>query len=347
MVIALHFNGRSTGAVITSVSVWRFKIFVWGIEALSYPAVNCYILISGYYSFKNDNNLFECIRNLVKLWLVILSYSIFGYLITMILTGSPINAVEMLKRFFPLTRGNWWFMSNYFPLIFLSPLLNKLVRQLEKNQIKLLLLFSIVTCSILPFFTRWAESLGINNGYSLIWFIVLYITGAYLQRFYTKYNFKPAKFFTLYLGCAALLIATSFIFGRVAITRGMHLLVYSSIIVYLQSIFLFITFISVGLPRFFNKGIWVSLSKLSIASYLFHCQEDIEKLIWTRLKPWEYANTYVIVTLFFGTILVLYLISITFESVRVKLGKIKNIENCLVNTLSSTIIRILKNYKLV
>lgn len=90
---------------------------------------------------------------------------------------------------------------------------------------------------------------------------------------------------------------------------------YNSLITYVQSISLLLFFMNVKVNEKFAKII-ADISGLSLASYMFHCQEDINSVLWSNLKPWEYANSSMIIIVFLVTVVALYTVSILIEFVR-------------------------------
>lgn len=97
--------------------------------------------------------------------------------------GKDFSWIELLRRFFPVSRGVWWFFTVYFALAILSPFMNAMIDALDKAYHRMLILLLLIMCSIIPMFTNWEGQLGSNYGYSLLWFFVLYVTGAYISRY--------------------------------------------------------------------------------------------------------------------------------------------------------------------
>ena len=131
MVITIHINANGTGQVLlySVESPWKWIVSI--VTMLCYPAVNTYVLITGYYSFKTDKEINKVIRSLLTLWLSALFFSLFGYIFCIIAFNQQFELIELVKRFFPIVRGSWWFYTVYFALILLSPFLNKMIENLS------------------------------------------------------------------------------------------------------------------------------------------------------------------------------------------------------------------------
>lgn len=68
MVIAIHFNAPATGHVALAVT-GKMKLLVLPMVAFCYPAVNTYVLISGFFSYKNKRSYDKILNSLIRLWL--------------------------------------------------------------------------------------------------------------------------------------------------------------------------------------------------------------------------------------------------------------------------------------
>ena len=101
-----------------------------------------------------------------------------GGILVKVVSPDSVTWSSLVECFFPITTGEWWYMSVYFATMLVSPLLNKMVQSTSRREYFMILCSFLITCSLLPLFNRNIEPLGVNLGYSFIWFIVLYLTGA-------------------------------------------------------------------------------------------------------------------------------------------------------------------------
>lgn len=333
MVLTLHFNGSTTGAVSQSVEFLPIKILVILFEALCYPAVNCYVIISGYFTYKKNKSLEEQFSSLTRLYLCVLAYSLVGYIISLLI-GKEFIVTELISRFFPLTTGQWWYMSCYFALMILSPYVNKLIGEINAKQHKFLLCILITIFSIMPFFLKFQDHLGVNYGYSLIWFLTLYLTGAYFSKNGVNLRIKGKSFYLLsYLGLSVFMQCFSLFTSRVSVLNGFSLASYNSIVVYLQAISLVLFFLQSGFDIKNRKirNMILKISALSMSLYLLHCQVDIEILLWDFLKPSSFCNSWMFIPLFISASIVLFIIGCLFECVRRYAMSLGNFENKIVH----------------
>ncbi len=347
MVLSLQFNAGGTGKVLMNTTVVPWKWIVSGVTTLCYPAVNCYVLISGFFMYKQKADLRKQVKSLSKLWLMVLFFSVIGYLCVAIVFVKETSCIELIKRFFPVSRGKWWFFTVYFAMSLLSPFINSMLDTLDKTYHRILILLLLVMCSVIPMFNNWEGQLGSNYGYSLLWFFVLYVTGAYLadNDNVVVNESNGNKFVCLGLTGGGYLVSSAIVFcsgpllGRLGIS--IELTPYNSLLTYIQAITLLLFFMNIKIKKKFRKVIG-SLSALSLASYMFHCQEDIESVLWSNLKPWEYANCPTIILVFLATIVTLFVVSVIIGFVRNKVARFIGLDIKIMGLVDSIYMKVVK-----
>lgn len=325
MVITIHINATGTGQVLryATESPWRQLVAI--MTTLSYPAVNTYILITGYYSYTTHKDSRSVIKSLSLIWLSALFFSLLGYTVSVIGFNTQFQIVELLKRFFPIIRGVWWFYTVYFALLLISPFLNKMIDNMSMGEHRLLLLLLILLMSILPIFVAWNEQLGCNYGYSLIWFITLYLVGSFLRR-NKVFQFKISFILIGMIGYTTSSIII-FLWPKMFCIFGITSTVsmYNSVFCLAQAVSLFVIFGNIYVPKVMKKNV-TKISSVILASYLLHCQEDIETILWNGIHPASYANSSKLALVAIGIIFGVLILSIMSETLRKKVSKILQIE---------------------
>ena len=184
MVVVLHFNnnGANTGivnmpAVLTGRLTWGFLV-----ESLCLVAVNCFVLISGYFAIKLK------VRSLLKFYLQCFLIGLCSYLLFLWLSGgfATWQSAEGLftwkilaERLLAFTHNGWWFVVSYVGLMLLSPLLNSAVEHMSGKR----LLHSLLLFSIVMLYLGWYQKVEVTNyGNSLISFLWLYLIGRYIGK---------------------------------------------------------------------------------------------------------------------------------------------------------------------
>lgn len=184
MVITLHFM-RESGSLLEASALFGVpatKFLGTLLEALCIVAVNAYVLISGYMGSEGDFKLSRVITFLLQIWF-------YALLIPLVLTcfSVPTLAKEqgiygMVQYLLPIESDTYWFASSYFFLLLLMPIFNTAVKNLEKKQLQMilagLLIFLCLVKSICP------VALPLDKyGYDPVWFLCVYLTGAYLKKY--------------------------------------------------------------------------------------------------------------------------------------------------------------------
>ena len=105
-------------------------IFLNLINVLFAPAVNVFVLISGYFSVNSTK--FRA-RKTLFLWLQVLFYSLACIPLAK-LFGAEINAKYVKESFLPVINNKYWFFTTYFIMSFITPLLAKTVGVLCKKE---------------------------------------------------------------------------------------------------------------------------------------------------------------------------------------------------------------------
>ena len=92
-------------------------------------------------------------------------------------------------------------------MFFLSLYLNILIKQINQKSFLRLLLISYISWSIIPFFTLHETTGMFFNQF--VWFVVMYMTGAYIRTFKSPYNKKI--YVVLFVASNLLLIISVFV----------------------------------------------------------------------------------------------------------------------------------------
>ena len=334
MVTSIHFIW-SIDVLCTTFPEGIAGHFLLFLKALCFPAVNSYILISGYFSFANRKTFPQILKRLLQLWFCLLFAQMLGYTAALATHHDSFNFLTLFKRFFPLSRGIWWFMSVYFAMMALSPALNWVLDNLTKRQYLVMMSLSLIICSIIPFFARFESPLGLTFGAGgLIWFIVLYLTGGGLYKFYSINSSKQGRlslftiggyiFFTLYLYFSPTIHNTLGISNLTSYS-------YNSIIVYVQAVMLFLFFRGIKIGNIRASRAISFIAGLSFSTYIYHCQEDVIHYFWQYLLPERYAEGSMLLVAFSALVLGVYLLSFLIEMARRSLFSLGDLENKALN----------------
>lgn len=184
MVVVLHFNNNGANTGIVNMPELLTERLTWGflIESFCLVAVNCFVLISGYFAIKLK------VRSLLKFYLQCFFIGLFTYLLYIGVTDGftswgnsdgIFTARIMTERLMAFTHNGWWFVVSYVGLMLLSPILNSAVDNLSDKR----LLHSLVLFSIVILYLGWYHKVEVTNyGNSLISFTWMYLIGRYVGK---------------------------------------------------------------------------------------------------------------------------------------------------------------------
>lgn len=155
-----------------TVANWAGMYVIFFLVAVG---VNCFVMLSGYLLAERTEYRW---KSIFKTWLTTFFYS-FGICLIFFLCGN-VGGRELLQCAFPVYTNQYWFMTMFLGLSVISPFLSRLVGVLDKkNYIILLVVLSFMNLRLFKF--PYGELYG--GPHSLMWFIYLYLVGAFVRRF--------------------------------------------------------------------------------------------------------------------------------------------------------------------
>ncbi|MBQ6755749.1 MAG: acyltransferase [Oscillospiraceae bacterium] len=179
MVIVLHVLG--SGGLLDAPSALR-SATAWFMEISAYSAVNIYGLISGYVGY-SEHEKERPYRNALSFWVTVAFWSAAVTLFFSILHPELFSRERITDSFFPISRNVYWYASAYFPLLFVAPLLNRLVRNSTDRQNALMVALLVIIFSVFATYSaRYSDPFTMHNGYSFLWLLILYLIGAWAKK---------------------------------------------------------------------------------------------------------------------------------------------------------------------
>ena len=204
LVLLVHADFFSLGAPSASdcvnTPVGSFlKVFF---EAISIACVDIFVCLSGWFGIKPTvrgffNFVFQCL-----FWLIGL------YVVTLILGTSSIS-MQGLKGCFALTKLNW-FIKAYILLYILAPVLNAFVDKVSRKDFKNVLI-AFFTFEFVYGWIFSGSTQHIQDGYSTISFIGLYLLARYARLYQPRISLKTKRFYTISLCVAPVCVAAAYI----------------------------------------------------------------------------------------------------------------------------------------
>ena len=172
MVIILH-----THTLIINDNALLFENFV-NISLDSYlvyissPAVNLFGIMTGFLWYKKELH----ISKIINLWIIVFIYHSFFTLAF----SNQISLSLFLKCFCPISSHRWWYISKYFGVLVLLPVISSFV---EHTDYKKLTYLVIIIVAVYLIFSQVRDPFLLNRGYSSLWLMILALVGMYIRRF--------------------------------------------------------------------------------------------------------------------------------------------------------------------
>ena len=174
--------------------------------ALALCGVNCFGLISGYVGYRDEPTP-PRLSPLMLIWLQMVLYRALFLLLPWKL-GVSEQAVSLSEIFLPVTKRVNWYITAYFEMSLLAPLIQRAVRGSSRRDNARMSLALLALASLLPMlrFAMDCDPFLLDNGYSWMWLSVLYFWGCSLKKF-GWFHTASARRLTAVLAASLLLTA--------------------------------------------------------------------------------------------------------------------------------------------
>ena len=217
---------------------------------------------------------------------------------------------ETLKFMF-LTIDARWFADIYILLYFLHPYINKVISNINKKQYTMLILICVFFFSIWSSILKPQGVLNLNtfindNGYGITNFIMLYLIGAYIRKYYEDKKLKKMPLLIVYI---VLSLTGTFIYYKFPAAAN-----YNFIINIINSVILFLIFKNIKI----TKGKIISkVAECSLAVYIIHENLFIVSHIYKDIfqTPLFYDSPWMILHMI-GTCIAIFAICVLIEFAR-------------------------------
>lgn len=260
----LNFGGLLNNAVPLTTN---YEV-AWFLETVCYCAVDVYVLITGYvYAGRKTSGV-----KLLVLWLTVLFYSVLIPLVLRVM-GYSISMGTLVGSLFPIMRRRYWFFNAYFALFLFIPTCNLIVQ--NKDSLKNTILISFALFSVASTLSVDIDLFLINGGSSFLWFLNLYLCGAYI-RLYGLPKWLSVKAASVVFCICVLLM---FAFNNLCLLISNRILgkyirwifySYSSPLFYIGAICIVAVFSRIHITSEKTKKVIGLISPLTFGVYLIH-----------------------------------------------------------------------------
>ncbi len=271
--IIIHHSFVHSGI---SISIENTNTLILSIiQILGKTANNIFILTTGYYMINKKINK----EKIIKLIGEILFYS-YSILFVYLVFCKEKEIGIIIKSILPITFNAEWFVTSYILLYITIPFINALINNLTKKEMSVLIIIFIVCFSILPTINLLSEYFS-----NYIWFILLYLVGAYTKLYENKEFSKYSKCFIVVSSIAIIFVITSIACFNM---RRLGLLEINSFLVFILAYSIFMDFIN---KKEYSNSIINYVASSSLGIYLIHDNVIIRALMWKKLKMGSLIKT--------------------------------------------------------
>ena len=190
-VVCLHL--LSHGGLLDGAKSHAQHSILWFLEAFALPAVNCFVLISGFCGYR-ESCYYPKLKNLISITISALFYSIGICLLFMLLYPSEGALKKLFVACVPF-RG-YWFFAAYFGMFLLMPVLNLFVHKGDRKMHFLFLLALTLFCCV----SLVLDAFTLSRGYSVFWLVLLYVLGAIIKKYNLPEKLSKKAWLLLILG---------------------------------------------------------------------------------------------------------------------------------------------------
>lgn len=168
-------------------------------------------------------------------------------MILLFIPGANVNfsVKELIGYALPILTNQYWFFTYYVLLIVLAPMLNLFIKNVTREQLKKSLSILLIIFSIVPTFNIFKDSFGTNGGYSVIWFIILYLIASYIRLYGVKQKFYGMGYVLASIFLLIVYVCGDWMKEKIGLVAYFSNLIfqYNSIVVLFSSVALLLAFL--------------------------------------------------------------------------------------------------------
>jgi len=335
MLLIATLHVLNEGGVLYLLNELSFRHAVaWFLWTASLTCVNCYALISGYVGVKSRRKA----SSILELWLQVVFYSVLLSVVVHVLKPGKVPANEWIKGLFPLSHNYYWYYTAYFFISLMMPLMNRMLLAVSKEELFCVLASSLTAVTLISVIGTQGRFL-MNEGYSALWLLMLYLAGGCIRLYgdeYRSYRFiKKHAVWLFLLGITAAWAVRVFVGdAKVPVVLGWELpsnvlMNYVSPAILLSSVSLFALF--AGWKPGVQMCKWIArISPATFGVYLIH----VHPLVWRHyfingFVTLVYLEAYVLPFGVFGAAAGVFAVCAAIDLIRAKLFRMLRIrEGC-------------------
>ncbi len=191
MICILHSLGQGGLLDAYPSESLEYKI-LWLIEVFALCAVNAFAIISGYMANEKPTKY----ARLIELWFQVFFYSCLFTLILCVLGfADNYDSIKIVSMIFPVSSKQYWYFTAYFLAFFFFLVIKHFVFYLDERTARRL--FTILF--VILVWGGWNDVFQLNQGYSTIWLVSMYLLGVLAKKSNLFANKKSSVLILLYI----------------------------------------------------------------------------------------------------------------------------------------------------
>lgn len=297
-----------------------FVYYDWYVRGVCYMGTNLFILITAFFISQSHFKIKHVLSLACQVWF----YSIVLFLVSNWTGLSSFSLSSLFKSLAPIVSSQYWFITCYIALYFLAPFFNRLVATISRDGFHLLLVILFVCFSVIPsffFFSPWVNWGGSSG---IVWFVVLYFTGAYIRKYIDRESLKRKRkhiiiwtiLFSLLPLISKIIIAlfTNIALGHVVGSSLFY--VKNSVILYPLSICFFLLFMTFDIKSGLIVKVIAFISTGIFAVYLITENANLRDWIWSSMTQIIDRNSVFYPVIELSVIAMLFLACVLIDKIR-------------------------------
>lgn len=282
------------------------NIYLLSISTFTVIAVNSFIMITGYFQCEKSLNY----KRIISIWFNVVMLSIVLLLAMFIIDTDNVSKMSIIKSIFPITTMHYWFLVSYIVLCISVPMLNSLIRSINKKTHLLICLLGFLIISVYYVSNPFVNTLiYVANPRGIVWFYYLYIVAAYIK----KYDVSIRSFWLVLTSVLSFLFLFVFDFLNRETIFQSQLNEQYSIFPFVFSICVFLLFRKINVR---SKALCRIISQLSACSfYVYIIQEHdaVRMWFWNIINIYEYQSNWTFIPITIAYVLLLWPIAWIFN----------------------------------
>lgn len=308
MIVVGHclFHGRVTAKLGFGTTNYFLSYLI---QAFSIVHVNCFVMLSGYFSIDKE---FKAQR-VLRLWRQVVFYSLVIFLCYRFYAET--TGADWIKALLPISARNYWFASVYMGLVLLLPFAGMLTVRLTKKQYQYLLLILTVFLSVNHMIFR-VDTYGTFSGRELSWFLYLALLAGYI-KLHTTENKKYFLYgLCVYIVSSFAALASVYLSVKTHQEDIGYFLNYNSPLALISTCALFLCVKNMPWKESKLDAVILKVASAAFGVYLLHDNYLIRYLVWDFFHASKVARTHLAVIYAVAVAVVVYLVCTVLELCR-------------------------------